>query len=155
MKGAKVAVIVLLVVAVVFVAAVATGAFSGEGSSDPDDPENDWVATLGDLTGGAVTIDPAEVDIECRDPNDPVRLVFPGDCDIDVPRGDGVRLLRLLSQSEIEVTAPAPDEEADFEVTDELATGDTTAVAVGEAGATIELDCEQVGDCAVVLLAEE
>jgi hypothetical protein len=152
----KLAIVVLVVVAVLFIGAMTTGAFSGEGSSDPDAPENDFVSAIGDRVGAAATIDPATVDAPCRDDDVADLLVITGVCQIRVPGGgEGLRLLRLQAQTPVRASAPAPDEDADFEVTASLDAGERAEIAVGEEGADITFACPGLAQCAVLLLAEE
>jgi hypothetical protein len=151
----KIAIVVLVVVAVLFAGAMVTGAFSGEGSSDPSDPDNDLASALGDRLGSAATIDPATVDAPCRDDTAANLLIITVSCEIDVPpAAGGLRLLRVEAQTPVRAAAPAPDEDADFDVTASLDAGERTDIAVGENGAAITFSCPGLAQCAVLLLDE-
>ena len=60
---------------------------------------------------------------------------------------------RILALSDLDVEAPAPDED-DLEVEDDVAVGDTVRVAVAEGETEIDLSCGFLGSCQARLVAE-
>lgn len=132
------AVVVLVVIVALFVAAVLVGS-SGETGSAAEEDENSVVDRLADVAGDPAAVPLEDVTAGCASDGDPTLLVFGGGCTIVVRSDDELRVLRLQTDSPIEVVAPAPD--GDVEVEAEIDPGKEAVVAVGEGVTEVELSC--------------
>ena len=132
--------IVVLAVGVLILVAFVAAMLSPGGSGDGP------VGWLGRLVGDAAGAAPEELAPECREPDG--RLVFGGSCAITVsPSRSDLRVVTLVAEHPISVTAPAPV--GDFIVETDVAAGETVRVAVGPDGAAIELACTGDEECVV------
>jgi hypothetical protein len=135
--------IVVLAVGVLIVVAF-VAAVLNPGRADDDGP----IGWLGRWVGDAAGADPADLTPGCQEPDG--RLVFGGSCTIEVAPADAnLRLVTLITEHPLVVTAPAPAGGYTVEAT--LEAGEIVRVAVGADGAEIELDCDASDDCVVVI----
>ena len=146
----KVAVVLLVVVAALFATAIVVGAKQDDSSAND---ENALVNGLGERVGDPSAVPRADVTAGCVDEDDPDLLVFTGGCTVVVQSGEPLRLLGILALSDLDVEAPAPDQD-DLEVEAEVAAGDTVRVAVAEGTTEIDLSCGLLAECQARLVAE-
>lgn len=148
----KVLIAVLVAVVALFVVAIAIRGGSG-GEGDASAVSSDRDGLLARLGGDPAAVRPEEIGGDCG--RQGLQVVVNGSCDLRVgPSEQRMRVVRLRTAADIDVTAPAP-EDADFEIEKELAAGDEVAVAVDSGGASIELDCGFNQQCTLTLLGSE
>jgi hypothetical protein len=142
----RILLVVAVAIALLFVASVTNQRRTGDG--DPESGPGGLVGWLGDRVGAAAGADPADLTASCEEPDG--RLVFGGSCTIEVAEGgSALRLVRLLAQHSVTVTADAPA--GDFTISADLEPGDRTQVAIGSDGGEIELRCHDSDDCVVTI----
>ena len=151
----KVAGVLLVLLVVLFAVAVGVGVSGDEGSSADPGP---LVERLGELAGDPSALAREAIAASCLDEDDPDLLVVPAvlgglsGCTVVADNDDQLRLVRLLAEDPIRISAPAP--EGDLEVDDDAAAGESVGVAVGEGRTEIELSCGLASSCRVRLVAE-
>jgi hypothetical protein len=135
----KVVIVVLVVITGIFVALLVVGG-TQDGTGSAGSERNGIVDRIGDAAGGAATIEPDQVETDCRTADDPALLQFTGSCDLVVHNdGKSLKVLRLVSGQAMTVVAPAP--EGDSEVTAKPDPNEETAVGVGEGDTDVSLGC--------------
>jgi hypothetical protein len=132
----KLAAVVLALIVVLFVVALAVGGSQDEGS--PTD-RNSVIDRLGDAAGDPAALPLENLSAGCVSEDDPTLLLFDGGCTIVAQNDDDLRVLRLQTDSPIEVEAPAPEGDTDVEA--EFDPGEEATVAIGEGEIEVELSC--------------
>jgi hypothetical protein len=134
----KLGIVILVVAAALFVAAlVAGGTQDGNGSADRD--RNGVLDRLIEAAGDPASVEPSDVAAGCFSDDDPARLVFTGGCTLTVTNESGIKVLRLVTDQPVRITAPAP--EGDTTVDAESDPGEEESVAVGDGETEIGLGC--------------
>jgi hypothetical protein len=156
-KPLVILVVLLALVVVLFV--VATGVGVGKDAAEPADGDHPLVAALTGLAQRSSDAALADLSADCPDLAEH-RLVFSGTCNLSVaPLSDRLRVVRLQTDSGLEVTAAAPQGDVD-DISSDVDAGDDVTVAVGTAGAggaggkrPVSLRCRKVvGTCTVRVL---
>lgn len=130
----KVVIAVLVAVVVLFVVALAVRPGGGEG-----DASTIGSGLLGSLGGDPAAVPANELTGSCGRQADLIQVT--GSCELRVPPStDRMRLVRLRTNNNIKVTAPAPGD-ADLEIKKDLKAGEEVSIAVDSDGAEIGLDC--------------
>jgi hypothetical protein len=144
----KVVIVALAAVVILFVVALAvqSGGEEGDASSIGSGPGG----LLGSFGGSPAAVPASELTGSCGRQASTIRVE--GSCELRVrPSEDRMRLVRLRTNDEIDVTAPAPGD-ADFDIDKELDAGQEVSVAVDAGGAEIHLGCGFGKTCTLVVL---
>jgi len=134
----KVAIIILVVVVALFVAVlVAGGTQDGNGSAGSD--SNRVLDRLTEAAGDPASVQPEDVEADCFSDDDPALLTFTGGCTLTVTNDSGIKVLRLVTDQPVRISAPAP--EGDTTVDADTDPGEVESVAVGDGETAIALGC--------------
>ena len=143
----RIVIAVLVLLAVLFVLAT-THRAGGGGGTDLTHPGG-FVGWLGHQFGG--TPDAARADLSASCLQEDTLTVKDGTCTLTVAKsGDGQRNVRLRSDSDVAVQAPAPGR--DTLVSSDVHAGDTVSVAVSGDGADIDVICAGDRTCTLTLV---
>lgn len=134
----KVGIIILVVVAVLFVGAlVAGGTHDGNGSAKSD--RNGVLDRLTEAAGDPASVKPEDVRADCLSEDDPTLLTFTGGCTVTVTNDSGIKVLKLVSDQPVTISAPAP--RGDSTVEADVDPGDEQSVAVGDGDTEVGIAC--------------
>lgn len=162
-KPVLIVVVVLAAIVVLFAVGVGAGIRGDQGNAG-DEGGNPLLERLGSLAGETADVDLDELSAGCPDLGaTPPALTFSGSCELVVARSDErIRLLRLVSNQGIVVTAPAPEGDVD-DIESDVDPGEEVKIAVGSNGAgderaddekaPIEIGCIGLGTCTVAVLS--
>jgi hypothetical protein len=162
-KPVLIVVVILVLIVVLFAVGIGAGVRGGDGSVR-DDGDNALLDRLRSVAGEAADVDLDELSADCGDLDaTPPVLTFSGTCELSVRRSDErIRVVRLLSNQALVVSAPAPEGDID-DIESDVDPGKEIKVAVGPDGAgderaedekdPIEVGCVGIGTCTVAVLS--
>jgi hypothetical protein len=134
----KVGIIILVVVAALFVGAlVAGGTHDGNGSAKSD--RNGALDRLTEAAGDPASVKPGDLRGDCVSEDDPTLLTFTGGCVVTVTNDSGIKVLRLVTDQPVTISAPAP--RGDSTVEADVDPGDEQSVAVGDGETEVGIAC--------------
>jgi hypothetical protein len=146
----RIAVLVMAAIAVLYVLSATNRA--GGGGAEAIRHPGGFVGWLGHRFGGTPDADRADLSAPCL--QDTRLTVTNGTCTITVARsGEDQRNVRLHSDSDVTVQAPAPGQ--DTLVRSDVEAGATVSVAVGAAGSDIDVICAGDRTCVLTLVTGE
>jgi hypothetical protein len=161
-KPVLIVVVVLALIVVLFAVGIGAGVRGDDGSAR-DAGEGSLLDRLGAVAGEAADVELSDMAADCPDLDArPPVLTFSGSCELTVARSDQrIRLVRLLSNQALVVTAPAPEGDVD-DIESDVDPGKEVRIAVGANGAgderadderdPIEIGCVGLGTCTVAVL---
>jgi hypothetical protein len=150
-RQTKLAIAALAVVTVLFVGAAVNGPDGDAGDGDAVRNPGGIVKWFGARFARTPDADPADLSAPCRTGD--TLTVRDGTCVLRVAAGDGRRTVRLRTDSDVGVQAPAPGE--DTLVRSDAKAGDTVTVTVADTATDIDLICAGARTCTLTIVRKD